>query len=388
MSGSGNMRGVAAASVASVLAVGALPLFTGTAHTELTRVVIVNERDRGNVDTDELRDNDDFTIETRNEDGVPADEDVVPDYRWVIDPSAVGAAEVVGEWVPARPKKGPGSAGIFVVTGPSRQRGDDGIRDRQVQDGTWTLEARVTGTGLTDATTVRASESEITLDEGDARSPAEGTNTVSGTLANDGGGLGGRGVLVTYTTAGAGDAGIDGEPDNTVTVSTDGNGAFSVTLRDPAGPAGAPDDWESGTVTATASGETANDGTQLLHDTGPDDSVNPDADATDKLAVTWVGSGPPPDKARIAVALKGRSNGARDDRVKAIAPGKARGAEVRLLKKTRSGRLQLVQVKQLNRRGDRRFVVHDRNGRRFTQYVVKVRPTVRTTGDRGRRRLR
>ena len=83
----------------------------------------------------------------------------------------------------------------------------------------------------------------------------------------------------------------------------------------------------------------------------------------------------------IDARLKGRHNGARRDRLKVLAPPQARGAEVRLMRKTRSGQ-KLVWVKRLNRLGDAQFEVKDRNGRKVTRYFAIVRETSRTFADR------
>ena len=375
MVSNGISRGVAAVAV-SALAVAGLPFLAGTAHAELGEVEIVNHRDRVDFDTDELRDNDDFTILTRNEAGEPADEGVAPEYRWVITP-ADGGAVVTGNWLTAKPRaKG---AGRFQVYGPSsHNKGADGIRDPEVQDGSWALQARVGA--LRDEVTIRTAESEIVLaDDAAEVRVIEQTTVVSGTLRNANGALRGREVTVSYTPDGNGDAFITGGTANSVAVVTAADGEFSVTLE--GGRAG-----ESGILRAIATGEARGDGTQLQHRTGPDDGSNPRADAADSLSVAWGGLN---DRTTITAVLRGRSNGARADRLEVLAPGQARAAEVRLLRRTRGGRLTLVQSGVLNQKGDRRFQVKDRNGRRYTSYVAVVRPTSRTLGDRtGTRRVR
>lgn len=375
MVGNGMARGVAALAV-SALAVAGLPSLAGTARAEVGEVAIVEHRDRVDFDTDELRDNDDFTIETRDAAGEASNEGVAPEYRWVITPSD-GGAVVTGRWLTAKPRAR--GAGRFQVYGPSsHDKGADGIRDREVQDGSWVLEARVGA--LHDQRTIRTAESEVTLAGGTAEvRVVDGSTVVSGTLSNANGALAGREVTVSYAPDGSGQAFLTGGTANSVAVVTGSDGEFSVTLE--GGRAG-----ESGILRALASGEDAGDGTQLQHRTGPDDGTSPTADAADSLSVAWGGLD---DRRAIVATLRGRSNGPRADRLKVAAPGQARAAEVRLMRKTRGGRLKLVESGVLNQRGDRRFVVKDRNGRRYTSYVAVVRPTSRTLGDKsGTRKVR
>ncbi len=366
MNSSGITRGVAATAIAA-LAVAGLPLLTSPAHAVLTTVQINNLRDRTTFDLDEFRDGDDFRIETRDENGVRVD-DTVPEFRWVLD---TGGAPIEGTWITAERR----AVGSYRVDGPSRTGGGDGITDAEIQAGTWTLEARA---GAIDASPLdlAADESEITLD-GPVSEPAGGTHLVTGDLATADDGLGGRAVELTYTRQGAGDARFQGGG-LTTTVVTEPDGSFSATLVDPSGTAG-----EDGTLVATASGEEADDETQLAHRYGPNDADNPDADATDKQAVTWEGPDP------IVATLQGRSNGARADVLKVVAPTKARGATVRLFRVAAGGRLAALKSTQLNQSGDKQFRVNDRNRKKFTTYVAKVGPTATTArDDTNRRRVR
>ena len=363
MNSSGITRGVAATAIAA-LSVAGLPLLTSPAHAVLTTVEILNLRDRTSFDLDEFRDGDDFRIQTLDENDERIDAGT-PEYRWVLP----GAIE--GVWLPAEPRPQTGS---FRVAGPSRTAGGDGISDGEIAAGTWTLEARATGVPDADPVEVEAAESEIDL--GAPVSKPGGTQTVSGTLSTANGGLAGRAVALTYARRGGGDAHIQGA----ASVVTDSDGDFAVTLVDPNGATG-----QGGTLRAEASGEQADDATQLSHRYGPNDADNPGADATDTRGVTWQGRALSP----IVARLEGRNNRARADVVKVAAPGRSRGAAVRLFRVGQGGRLALLQSRQLNQLGDKQFRVSDRNRSGFTTYVAKVGPTSTTRGDEtNRRRVR
>lgn len=248
----------------------------------LSTVTIVNERNRSNFDQDEFSNNDDFTIETRDQRGNLIDETLVVDdvqYRWVIDPSGAGAT-VTTAWTGAADTT---PAGTYTVANPTDADFAGGL-----PTGSYTLEARrpnVGGTGLTNATpvTVQASESDISFDEGaEANAPVEGSTTITGQLTNGGGGLAGRHITVTYAP------GIDSRlaptaeqpagvvvTGNTASLTTGADGKFSVKVSDPAGPVVVPDVPEDSTFTALADGEAstaagAATGASLKGDVGAD----------------------------------------------------------------------------------------------------------------------
>jgi len=274
---------------------------TATEYTPaLATVDIKNERNRSALDLDEMMDSDDFTIETRDQNGNLIDENLTGadvQYRWVVDPAATGVATQTSDWVDAET-----TGGKFAVPGllDADWQRTSSVPTTDVQfpnqvaspgdlpAGSYTIEARrpnVGGSGLTNATpeTFTGSESEITWDEGaDANAPVEGDITLNGKLALIDGGAGLAGRLVTITfgagredarfvdTAGA-DADATG---TTATAVTDANGNFSVKVDDQAGPSNVPDNPEDATVDAIAS-ESATDGTSLQNTNGADDSTTP-----------------------------------------------------------------------------------------------------------------
>ena len=364
MNSSGITRGVAATAIAA-LSVAGLPLLTSPAHAVLTAVEIVNLRDRDTFDLDEFRDGDDFQIQTLDETGRA-------DRRW-LPRSTIGYCTAPSRTcrLPAEPRPPRGS---YRVAGPSRTDGGDGISDGADRRGH--LDPRGQCDRGSDAAPVEIDASESEIDLGAPVSKPGGTQTVSGTLSTANGGLEGRAVALTYARRGGGDAHIQGA----ASVVTDSDGDFAVTLVDPNGATG-----QGGTLRAEASGEQADDATQLSHRYGPNDADNPGADATDTRAVTWQGRALSP----IVARLEGRNNRARADVVKVAAPGRSRGAAVRLFRVGQGGRLALLQSRQLNQLGDKQFRVGDRNRSGFTTYVAKVGPTSMTRGDEtNRRRVR
>lgn len=263
----------------------------------LSSVDIVNERNRANFDIDELSDGDDFTIVTKDQRGNPINEDLTGadiEYRWIIDPSGAGDT-FTSAWIPGET----GADGKFAVPALT----DTSYNGGPVPEGTYTLEARrpnVGGTGLTNATpeTFAASESEISYDEGaSANAPVNGEFTVTGTLANDGGGLAGREIQLSYTPGGDSSfapqasqpAGVTVTTPTTAVVVTDANGDFSVKLRDPQIPANVTPTPENGTLNAIAE-ETATDSTSLQGALGPNDSTvaNDPDNAEQDLAIHWI----------------------------------------------------------------------------------------------------
>ena len=96
------------------------------------------------------------------------------------------------------------------------------------------------------------------------------------------------------------------------------------------------------------------------------------------------------DEARCSIpglVVRGKNNGARDDRIAVRAINLAAGAEVRLFRR-QDGELVKVASGVLDDKGNARFVVEDLNGRRYTKYVARVRETEDTHRMRGAKRVR
>jgi hypothetical protein len=84
----------------------------------------------------------------------------------------------------------------------------------------------------------------------------------------------------------------------------------------------------------------------------------------------------------VNAKLEGTDNGARDDRLKVVAgTATAAGAEVKVFKFNDNGNLVLVSDAILGDNGNVRVVIPDKNGRKDTKYVAKVKPTEMTTMD-------
>lgn len=83
----------------------------------------------------------------------------------------------------------------------------------------------------------------------------------------------------------------------------------------------------------------------------------------------------------IVAKLGGKNNGAKDDVLKVNAPSKAAGATVKLWKFNKNGKKVLVGESVLNGKGNKKFTVADKNGKKFTKYVAKVLKTDDTKAD-------
>lgn len=87
-------------------------------------------------------------------------------------------------------------------------------------------------------------------------------------------------------------------------------------------------------------------------------------------------------KTTVNATLKGRNNGGRDDRLKVVAgTAKAAGAAVRVFKFKKNGNRVFVRGAILGANGKVRVVIPDKNGRKDTKYVAKVKPTAKTVKD-------
>lgn len=97
----------------------------------------------------------------------------------------------------------------------------------------------------------------------------------------------------------------------------------------------------------------------------------------------------PPVVAPISPKLKvtGKNNGAKPDNVRLNAIVDAVGAKATVFKLVHGDRKK-VAAGSLNAKGDRRFKIKDKNGKKPTQYLVKIKPTEATKADRDTTRLR
>lgn len=73
--------------------------------------------------------------------------------------------------------------------------------------------------------------------------------------------------------------------------------------------------------------------------------------------------------------LKGEDNGKRADRVRLNSISQDAGREARLIRLEGSGERTIVATATLNDKGNARFVVADRNGRRYTKYLARIPAT-------------
>ena len=258
----------------------------------LSSVVVKSDQNRTAFDIDELADDNDFTVELRDQRGnLFVGTDPV-EYRWVVDPSAAGEATQTSAWGNAS-NNGDGTYDVAFL--------DDGPLLADLPVGTYTLEARrpnVGGAGLMNATPVsfEVSESEITYDEGaSAQAPVNGTFVVSGNLSliDGGSALGGRTVNITYTSGGDAKlsttqpSGTTRGGDFTATAVTAANGDFSVSLTDPSVPSNVTPAEETGTLNSVATALQASLGPNDGTGTTDGDATNDGRDAEADLAVNW-----------------------------------------------------------------------------------------------------
>lgn len=195
------------------------------------------------------------------------------------------------------------------VVGPDGNANIPLPQDRS-EGGTYTLRAALvanplTGDGAIDEAevlTLKAGQAAIEL--ADEVSGAAGTDAaVAGTLAlEDGTGLPGRPITLTYTPGQGGDAAFDqqsGADDEVRTVTTGEDGSFSATLDDPAAAQGQTQSTETGSVTAaTADYDDPNTPVDQdnadAEDTAPVTFFNDAAPAGAEVAVTGLeGTGKP-----------------------------------------------------------------------------------------------
>jgi hypothetical protein len=95
---------------------------------------------------------------------------------------------------------------------------------------------------------------------------------------------------------------------------------------------------------------------------------------------------PPAEPVSIVAKLKGKNNAGKADKLKVVAPKKAAGATVKLMKFKKNGKKVVVAQGVLNAKGDKGFKVADKNGKKLTQYIAKVMKTDDTKGTKTNRR--
>lgn len=97
--------------------------------------------------------------------------------------------------------------------------------------------------------------------------------------------------------------------------------------------------------------------------------------------VTFTGN-PTVDKVALDAQLTGKNNGAKKDKLQVVAGNsKAAGATVDLFRRTGSGD-ELIGTKTLNKSGNVKFKVADKNGKKVTKYYAVIAATDHTLADR------
>lgn len=170
---------------------------------------------------------------------------------------------------------------------------------------------------------------------------------------------------------------------------SDANGVLHFTVKvDPGG---------SGDVTLTIDAFDGNaqygaDADRLYSYSTTDDGEGLPASSDVASATTTVEAAvtppPPAEKVNAGLVVRGRNNGAQDDKIVARALNLTAGATVRLFRKTVNG-LDLLRTSTMNSKGNHKFEnINDKNGRKYTKYVVKVEATDATRSGTGARRVR
>lgn len=133
---------------------------------------------------------------------------------------------------------------------------------------------------------------------------------------------------------------------------------------------------QDGRITYTFSGDEPGTAVVTALGTLNGDEV-PEARRTGSVTFGSGGGGGVGGRLPIDAVLKGRNTGPNIDKLKVVTTpkGRADGAVVNLFRFNKNGVRRLVESTQLNDNGIKRFQVKDRNGRKFTKYVARVKRT-------------
>jgi hypothetical protein len=219
------------------------------------------------------------------------------------------------------------------------------------------------------STTFTVGDSTLSLSPGVASARSGGSITYTGSLAVRGKPMPGRTIDLRYSRGtelapGTGaDAGFGAGHALTATAVTDADGAFTVTVQDPA---------ESGSPTETGGRLTAT----TANTTASGDSTLAGNAAESTTAAAEFGSG----KGHATVHLSGRGRKARADRLTVQASAGVAGARVVVYRQGRHHEWLRVAGADLDARNLATFTVTDRNGTRATRYRVTLRGTSRLQG--------
>ncbi|GAA2155564.1 hypothetical protein GCM10009844_42820 [Nocardioides koreensis] len=128
---------------------------------------------------------------------------------------------------------------------------------------------------------------------------------------------------------------------------------------------GLPDYWYNTQFGAAAD--------RLHADSSTKDGEGLAASSNVATATTTVKAAPAPSgPSDIVAVLKGKSNGAKDDKLKVHTDKVAEGATVKLWKFNKNGKKVLVDEGTVNKWGNAKFVAADKNGNKVTKYIAKV----------------
>jgi hypothetical protein len=264
MNSSGIKRGLAATAI-SALAVTGIPAFAGTAHAAVGSVAVSGVSGFTAFDIDEFATPGDLIATVKETGGTPSPAGTAVEYSYVYTPEG-GVPAAATAYVPGGVVAGTEGKANLTFVPPAA--------------GSYTITVRTTGSQIAAPFTFVVGESEITWADGaSASSPVNGSDTYTGTLALTNAAktpLPGRDITVELTGQDEANFGQQTAPsvrvDPDSATSTSGpEGKFTVSLTDPALPAGT---TESATLTAEA---------PALKGAGDPGT----ADATDELTVNF-----------------------------------------------------------------------------------------------------